>query len=102
MNPLAGQAGSGNGGSDNGNNKDGGWGDLTKIIAAGTAFVGLLSALAVAGIIGRFERNHGTLFILACALVLAGASLWVVAAVPKAQGRVEKGLQYLGLIVLFV
>ena len=78
------------------------WGDLTKVIAAGTAFAGLLTALAVAGIIGRLERNHGVLFVLACAFVLVAAGLWVAAAVKQATGRLEQTLQITGVAALLV
>lgn len=57
------------------------WRDLAKVGASLTAFIGVVSALAVTGLLGRTERDHGDLFLGAVACVLVAAVFWVSAAI---------------------
>jgi hypothetical protein len=72
-------AGSGgtNGGSGGGTSAA----DLAKALSIPAAFAALLSSLAVTGVLGQMERNHGIAFAIACSFVFLAASLWVAVAI---------------------
>jgi hypothetical protein len=63
------------------------WSEVGQIAAAVTAVVGVVTGLAVTGVLQKMERNHGTLFLLAVALVLAGAAAWLLPLVAPAWDR---------------
>jgi len=66
------------------------WRDLAKVGASLTAFIGAISALAVTGLLGRTERDHGDLFLAAVACVLVAAVFWVSAAIFTPGAALEK------------
>jgi amino acid permease len=109
-------ADAGNGGGDPSPQKDGNsWADLAKVIAVPASFAALLSSLAVTGVLGQMERNHGEGFAIACSLVFFAAGLWVAVALfppPKHpggdnwRGKLKRywrtSLQVLGVVSLSV
>lgn len=60
--------------------EDGGLGkaDIAGIAAAASAAIGVVASLAVTGVLGEAQRNHGIALMVAFALVLFGAGLWVL------------------------
>jgi hypothetical protein len=54
------------------------WSQVGQVAAAVTAVVGVVTGLAVTGVLQKMQRNHGTLFMLAVALVLTAAAVWLV------------------------
>jgi hypothetical protein len=52
---------------------------MAQIAAAVTAVVGVLTGLAVTGILAQAQRNHGVWLLAAFSAVLAGAVLWIAA-----------------------
>lgn len=54
--------------------------NITEVASALTAVIGVFAALAVTGVIGQAQRNHGFTLVGALVLVLIGAVLWLVAA----------------------
>ena len=57
---------------------DGGDSKLTELAAAATAVIGVFAGLAVTGVIGQTQRNHGLQFVVALVLVLLGGFLWLL------------------------
>jgi hypothetical protein len=53
--------------------------EIAQIAAAVTAVVGVLTGLAVTGILAQAQRNHGVWLLAAFSAVLAGAVLWIAA-----------------------
>jgi hypothetical protein len=61
--------------------------ELAQIAAAATAVIGVIASLAVTGVLGAAQRNHGIWLIAAFSCVLAGALIWLLAALlPSAKG----------------
>ena len=55
-------------------------GAVAAIAAAVTTVIGIVTSLAVTGILGEAQRNHGVWLLAAFACVVAGTMLWLAAA----------------------
>jgi hypothetical protein len=64
---------------------------LTKVLSIAAAFAALLSSLAVTGVLGQMERNHGVLFAASCSCVFLAASLWVAVAIFPSSAAPKPG-----------
>lgn len=54
-------------------------GEIAQIAAPVTAVIAIFTSLAVAGILGQAQRNHGDSLAWAFGLVIGGAALWFIA-----------------------
>ena len=61
------------GGTGNG----GGGSDIAHVAGALTAVIGIVTSLAVTGVLGQAQRNHGVSLLIGFGLVLFGAILWL-------------------------
>jgi hypothetical protein len=59
------------------NDNNGGSSDIAHVAGALTAVVGVLTGLAVTGVLGQAQRNHGVSLLIGFGLVLFGAILWL-------------------------
>lgn len=94
-----------NGGSSNGPS-------LPSIAAAATALIAGVGGLTLTGALGRVQRNNGTWFAIALALVVVGAGIWVAATLIKPEARpvlirtrsfgVRQLVQALGIVVSLI
>jgi hypothetical protein len=64
-------------GKANGDN-GGGPKELTQISAALVAVVGVVTSLAVTGVLAAAQRNHGTILLIGFAAVVAAALIWLL------------------------
>jgi hypothetical protein len=55
--------------------------DIAQAAAAATAVIGVVTSLAVTGVLGQAQRNHGNLLLVAFSIVLFAALWWTLAAV---------------------
>jgi hypothetical protein len=72
--------------------------EFGRIAGAVTVFAGVLTTLAVTGVLERMERNHGGKFAIAITCVLIAAGLWVLTTVV----RMRAGLETTGHAVAIV
>jgi hypothetical protein len=63
------------------------WANVTQVAVAASAFVGIIASLALTGILGQGQRDHGVLLLIAFAFVLFAATLLVVAALLPRERR---------------
>lgn len=75
----------------------GGTSDITQVAGALTAVVGVFTALAVTGVLGQAQRNHGLLLVVGLGVVLLGAVLWLLATL---RAGTQTGLKHLALLSL--
>jgi hypothetical protein len=65
-------------------------GGLAQVAAAVTAVVGIVTSLAVTGILAQAQRNHGVWLLAAFACVVAGAMLWLAVATLHRPAALKK------------
>jgi hypothetical protein len=94
-----------NGSESNGSPK---WTDVVGIGAAATAILTTIGGLAVTGALQRMQRDHGLLLIIALALAIGGATVWLSLAILKPtlgkrpRWRKAEPWCHLGAVSLFV
>jgi hypothetical protein len=68
---------------------------LAQVVAPLTAVVAVFTSLAVAGVLGQAQRNHGDSLAKAFGFIIGGAALWFIALLlppaPRDRDAAEKG-----------
>jgi len=69
--------------------------EVAQVVAPLTAVVAVFTSLAVTGVLGQTQRDHGDSLLRAFGFVLGGAALWLIAFLlpdaPRTSSQAEKG-----------
>jgi hypothetical protein len=73
--------------------------DVASAAAAVSAVIGVITSLAVTGVLAQAQRNHGEWLLIALGVVVFAATCWAVAALnPRAKAGRRRGLKLVALL----